>query len=128
MAVARVHPSFQAMNRTELAVVAIAVAIGVSIAYIDSRPYWDDILVTGFSLVVFAAFLGFLAPRRVWLWALGIGIWIPLVAFVRMPGLASARMLLVLGLTFAGAYAGRKLRNLTDRGQPPEVDGQEQSR
>ena len=70
--------------------------------------------------MVFAAFLGFLVPRRVWLWAIGVGIWIPLLEFVRMPGLASARMILVLGLTFAGAYGGCYLRNITDGDEGPE--------
>ena len=122
MAVARARSNLPALTGTDLAAAAIAVAIGGSIAYVDSGPYWDDTLVTGFSLVVFAAFLGFLVPRRVWLWAIGIGIWIPLVAFLRLPGLASAGMILVLGLTFAGAYAGRYLRNLTDGEQPMETD------
>jgi hypothetical protein len=114
MALARMNSSLATLNRTDVAAATVAVALGASIAYIDSRPYWDDTGVTAFSLLVFAAFLGFLVPRRVWLWAVGIGIWVPLLAFVRLPGIASAAMLLVLGLTFAGAYGGRYLRIYMD--------------
>jgi len=112
--------SLPTLNRTDLAVATVAVALGASIAYIDSRPYWNDTVITDVALLVFAAFLGFLVPRRWWLWAVGIGIWIPLVAFVRLPGLASVPMLLVLGLTFAGAYGGQYLRTVMDGKQGSE--------
>ena len=124
MAVARLDSRLPAISRTDLAAATIAVALGASIAYIDSRPYWDDAAVTDFSLLVFAAFLGFLVPRRVWVWAVGIGVWVPLLAFVQLPGLASLPMLLVLGLTFAGAYGGRYLRMLMDGDQGSGIGDQ----
>ena len=124
MAVARLDSRPPAISRTDLAMATIAVALGASIAYIDSRPYWDDAAITDSSLLVFAAFLGFLVPRRVWLWAIGIGVWVPLLAFVRLPGLASVPMLLVLGLTFAGAYGGRYLRMLMDSNQGSGIGDQ----
>ena len=117
MVVARLDSRLPAVSRTDVAMSAIAVALGASIAYIDSRPYWDETAITDFSLLVFAAFLGFLVPQRVWLWAIGMGIWVPLLAFVRLPTVASAPMFLVLGLTFAGAYGGRYLRVLMDGNQ-----------
>ena len=124
MALARMVSSLPAVSRTDVAMASIAVALGTSIAYIDSRPYWDDAGVTSFVLLVFAAFLGFLVPRRVWLWAIGIGVWVPLLAFVRLPAVASAPMFLVLVLTFAGAYGGRYLRVLMDKDQGSGIGNQ----
>ena len=46
------------------------------------------------------------------------------VALGRLPGLASVPMLLVLGLTFAGAYGGRYLRMLMDSNQGSGIGDQ----
>jgi hypothetical protein len=100
----------------EVAAVVVSVTLGCAIAYVDSRPYWNDAGVTAFALLAFAGFLGFIVPRHVWLWALGIGIWIPTLAMVTQPGPGSARTLLVLPFSFAGAYGGRYLRLLIEAG------------
>ncbi len=56
---------------------AVAVLFGLAVAYVDSRPHWDDAGITAGSLFALAAVLGSIAPERPWLWALGIGVWIP---------------------------------------------------
>ncbi len=89
-----------------------AVVFGLSIAYVDSRPGWDATGITAFSMLMFAAILGFFGPRRPWLWALGIGLWIPLHAFVAKPSAGSASMLIVMVFPLAGAYAGMGLHYL----------------
>lgn len=92
-----------------------AVAAGLSVAYIDSSPGWDATGITAFSMFIVAAVLGFFAPQRPWLWALGVGIWIPLHAVKASPSLASAAMVIVLLFPLAGAYAGMALHHLVQR-------------
>jgi hypothetical protein len=92
-----------------------AVAAGVSIAYIDSSLGWDATGITAFSMFIVAAVLGFFGPQQPWLWALGVGIWIPLHAVKADPSLASAAMVIVLLFPLGGAYAGMALHHLVQR-------------
>jgi hypothetical protein len=89
-----------------------AVLVGLAIAYVDSRPHWDDAGATAFFMVVAAGVLGFVAPRQPWLWALAIGIWIPLHSVARSRSAGSLAMLIVLLFPFAGACAGMALRRV----------------
>lgn len=79
---------------------AIALAYGVLVASIDSRPGWDDTGITAALLVVGAAFTAALDGRRPWLWTLLIGA--PL-AIIEVPASGSAASL--VGLLFAGIGA-----------------------
>jgi hypothetical protein len=75
-------------NRTlHWVLLAAAIAMGLAIAWVDSRPHWDDTGITAGSLLLSAGLLGLMGPRRPWLWALGIGIWIPAHQFVKQPTL-----------------------------------------
>lgn len=87
-----------------------ALALGLGIAAVDARPAWDDTGMTAFALLLGAGIFGFLGPRRAWLWALAIGIWIPLHAFIEQASPASSAMLLVLAFPLTGAYAGAGVR------------------
>ena len=85
-------------------------ALGLFFAYVDSRPTWDDTGVLACGIALAAAIFGALGPRKPWLWALGIGIWMPaheLLTTHRPP--ASA---LALVFAFAGAYLGVGLHRL----------------
>lgn len=95
-----------------------ALIVGLTIAYVDSRPWWDDAGVTAFSLLVSAGVFGLVGPQRPWLWALAIGIWIPLHAIARNLSLGSLGMLVVLAFPFAGAYAGMAIRRVLATGVP----------
>jgi hypothetical protein len=90
----------------------VATVVGLTIAYIDSRPTWDDAGVTAFSMLVCAGVLGLIAPQRPWLWALAVGIWIPLYAVTRAWSLSSLGMVVVLVFPFAGAYLGMGIRRV----------------
>jgi len=85
----------------------VAVLAGLFSAWVDSRPNWDDtgLLVAGLLLV--SGLLTLLGGKRPWLIALAVGIWIPLHDMVLSHDL---RMLAVLLIPFAGAYAGWALR------------------
>jgi hypothetical protein len=88
-----------------------AVAVGLAIAWVDSRPKWDDTGITAGMLLLTAGVLGLMGPRRPWLWALGIGVWIPLHQLVQAPTMGNALGgLVILAFPMAGAYAGMAVR------------------
>jgi len=91
-------------------VTVVSIAIGVAIAYIDSRPHFDDAGITAGLMVISAGLLAMIAPQRPWLWALAIGICIPAHAMVQHPGLKSLTMVVLLAFPLAGAYAGMAMR------------------
>ena len=93
-------------------VLAAAIAVGLAIAYVDSRPNWDDTGITAFSMLIAAGGFALIAPRRPWLWALAVGIWVPAYAFARTASPGSLGMLVVLAFPLAGAYAGMGVRRL----------------
>ena len=86
-----------------------AVAVGLALGYIDSRPGWDDTGVMAFALLVAAFVLGALAPRRPWAIALAVGIWIPLFGIIGGRNYGAA---LALAFALAGAYAGSLFRRV----------------
>jgi hypothetical protein len=93
-------------------ILAAACLAGAAVAYVDSRPGWDDAGMTAGAMLLAAAACGIIGPRRPWTWALAVGLWIPASAIARAPTLGSAAMLVTLAFPFAGAYAGRFLRRL----------------
>lgn len=86
---------------------AMAIAAGLSLGYVDSRPGWDDTGVTAGLLFIITLTLGALAPQRPWLWALCVGGWIPVFGILARSNYGSAMALL---FAFAGAYGGMLLR------------------
>jgi hypothetical protein len=85
----------------------VALGLGGLITYVDSRPTWDDTGITAAAVFLSCFALGALGPRRPWLWALAVGLWIPLLGILRAHNFGA---LLALGIAFAGAYAGMGLR------------------
>jgi hypothetical protein len=93
------------------ALTGVAVLLGLTVAYVDSRAHWDDAGITAGLLFAAAGVLGWIAPERPWLWALGVGVWIPLRLIAHAPTLGSlAGGLAILAFPAAGAYAGALLR------------------
>jgi hypothetical protein len=92
--------------------ILIAIIIGHTFAYIDSRPNFDDAGLLAFAIAITCAIIAFLYPRRPWVWALAVGIWIPLHTIIHGGGMGS---LLALGFAFAGAYLGAGLRRIFPR-------------
>lgn len=84
-----------------------AVSVGLLIAYVDTRPHWDDTAITVVAILTTSVVFGFLGPKRPWLWALAIGVWVPV--FEIMPSLNPAPLVALL-VAFAGAYAGMGIR------------------
>lgn len=87
-----------------IALTVVAVAIGLAIAWMDSRPRWDDTGVTVGALLVTSFVMALISGRRPWLWALLVGVWTPLVELVGGGELASLVALAVAGVGAAGGY------------------------
>ena len=96
---------------------ALAIALGLAIAWVDSRPHWDDAGITAGMLLLSGGALGMMDPRRAWLWGLAIGIWLPLnlilvqIAAHRVTP-RTAGYLVILGFPIAGACAGMAVRKM----------------
>lgn len=107
------------MKRGTLAMIGAAICVGLAIAWVDSRPHWDDTGITAGALLLSSAIFGAASPGKPWLWALSIGIWIPLAAAIRG---ANYSMFLILLFTFAGAYIGSTLRRAVAPPAAPTAD------
>jgi hypothetical protein len=83
--------------------------LGLLIAFIDSRPSWDDTAITVGMLLIGGGIIGLLLQKRPWLYALAFGIWIPLAGLVLRH---DPLMLIVLIFPFIGVYAGWLVRKL----------------
>ena len=69
--------------------------LGLVVGYLDSRPTWDDTGITVALLLLTAAMAAGLSGRRPWLWALLIGVWVPILEIRGAGGLASLSALAV---------------------------------
>src|SRR5271169_1166996 len=90
-------------------ILIVAVAVGLFIAWIDTRPHWDDTGITVAMVFGTSAVLGSLLQRRVWLLAIVLGVWIPLANIIQFNNYGSV---LAIVAAFAGAYAGAFLRRI----------------
>jgi hypothetical protein len=92
---------------------ALGVVAGLALAYVDSLPKFDDTGILVGSLLLLSAMLTALGYRRPWLMALAVGAWIPLHDFYLSH---DPRILIVLGISLAGAYAGWAARRALQAG------------
>lgn len=88
------------LDRRTLLALVIALAVGMGVALMDSRPGYDDTGVTAVLLVVGAAVAAAVSGRSPWLWAALVGIWTPAIE-IRASGATGS----LLALAFAGVGA-----------------------
>jgi len=81
----------------------LAIVIGVLICWIDARPNWNDTGISAGLIFLATGFLGLAIPERAWIWALSVGIWIPLWNIILHNNYGS---ILALVIAFIGAYSG----------------------
>ena len=86
-----------------------AAALGMAVAWVDSRPTWDDTGITVGVILLSCAILGAVSPKHAWQWALAVGLWLPLIEVLHMHNYGS---LLALVPAFIGAYLGAGLRSV----------------
>lgn len=92
-----------------------AAAIGLAIGYVDAQPTWDDTGITVALLLLTSAMAAGLSGRRPWMWALLVGVWIPLLEIGGRAGAASLAGLFVAAF---GAICGYALARLAERQGP----------
>jgi hypothetical protein len=88
---------------------AAGLGLGLLIGYVDSRPSWDDTGITAGVLLITTATLGALAPQRPWVWALCVGVWIPVFGISNSSNYGS---LMAVAIAFVGAYGGMLVRRV----------------
>ena len=81
----------------------IATFMGLGIAWLDSRPGYDATGVTVVLLLLGAMAVAAASGRRPWLWAVQVGVWVPLFEIGGPTGAASLAALVV---TISGAAIG----------------------
>jgi hypothetical protein len=101
-------------NMMQKILLAVAVLMGLFIAFVDSRPTWDDTGITVGALLLSSGLLTLLGYRKPWLIALAIGLWMPAyeMFFSHQFSLSAGFpiLLFVLLVCFVGAYAGWVVR------------------
>jgi hypothetical protein len=80
----------------------IALLFGIMIAYVDTRPNWDDTGITAGAIFLSAMLFSVFNSKRAWIWALAIGVWVPLLNIYYTNNYGS---LIALIIAFVGAYA-----------------------
>jgi hypothetical protein len=95
------------LNKQFIIYLVLAVITGICIAWIDSRPNWDDTGITAGLIFSSAAIFGYLATRKPWLIALGVCVWIPLYGNLVSHNYGG---FLALVPGFAGAYLGYAIK------------------
>ena len=91
------------MKKISIIVLLLATITGWAIAWIDSRPNWDDTGISVMMVLLAAALFGYLSPQKPWLTALAVSVWIPL-ASIAISNNFGALIALIPG--FIGAYFG----------------------
>lgn len=84
-----------------------AILAGLFLAYIDSRPTWDDTGILVAAILFTSGLIALLGYKRPWLLALAIGAWIPLHGILvgHNPG-----SIIAIIIAFIGAYLGWVVR------------------
>jgi hypothetical protein len=87
----------------------LAVTAGCIIGWIDSGPRWNDTGITIGMIVLSSMAFGIMAKRRVWLYALVIGLLVTSFNFILHNNLQSA---MSIAFALAGAYSGVIIKKL----------------
>ena len=95
------------LGRGQLALLGVAILVGIAIGVVDTSPGWDSTGMTAVSLALAAGVVAGLGQSRPWLWALAVGV--PMVA-VEMAATGDPTMVVILGFPAVGAAIGWAVR------------------
>jgi hypothetical protein len=87
-----------------------ALAAGLAVAWLDSRPTWNDTGITAGLLFAGSALLGLARPGAAWWLALAIGLPLPITELGLRPGAPNAGSLLAVAVALLGATGGALAR------------------
>ena len=87
---------------------ALAVIGGLAIAYLDSRPGYDDTGITAVLLISVAAAAAAISGTGPWLWAVLVGAWTPLIEIASGGSTGSLLALVLAGLGAAVGFLARR--------------------
>ena len=91
-------------DKSRIFLLAIAAAaIGFVLAKIDTSPHWDDTGIIVVLVITTTAVFSFLQPRYAWLWAIMIGLPIPILNIIKSHNYGSFAALI---FSFVGACSG----------------------
>ena len=85
--------------------IATALALGLAIAFADSRPGWDSTGVTAGALLLAGGSTAWLGRSRPWLWALLVGLPTPVIEIAASGATGSLLALVFAGVGAAGGWA-----------------------
>jgi len=104
------------MHRTQVvSLVFIALMVGALIAFVDASPGWDDTGISAAMVLTASGLLSTMNPKRAWLWALAVGVWIPLLtialhgSYVFVFGIVGP-LGFALGGAYVGAFVGKRMK------------------
>jgi hypothetical protein len=100
------------MSGRELIVAALAVTLGAGIAWVDTRPTWDDTGVTAGALLLTA---GLAAGAGLRWWAAALLVAVPIL--VAEMSTAGWGISITLAFTAAGSLLGATLRRMAGAGR-----------
>jgi hypothetical protein len=100
---ASLRARYDAPTARSIVAAVLSVIGGLAIAYVDSRPGYDDTGVTAVLLIAVAAPAAAIGGTRPWLWAVLVGVWTPLI---EVSSGGSTGSLLALAFAAAGAAVG----------------------
>jgi hypothetical protein len=98
------------MNWKSSILLSLATLAGLAIAWIDAQPTWDDTGITVLIVLTVAALFGFFTSKKIWITALAVSIWIPIVSIGTTHNFGG---LLALIPGFVGAYFGYFIKMAT---------------
>ena len=91
------------MKKSFIISITLAIILVVFIAYIDTRPHWNDDGISVLMVLTVSFICGSITFQKTWLIALAVGIWLPLFNIILANNFGS---FIVLLPAFIGAYTG----------------------
>jgi hypothetical protein len=88
----------------------LALGVGLGMAWLDTRPHWDDTGVTAVLLLAASSGFGFARPDLAWATGLAVSVPIPIVELALQPDHPNVASLLAVTIGLLGAAGGAVMR------------------
>jgi len=99
--------------------ILVALMLGMLIFMVDSSPGWDDTGVSAAMVLAASGLMGAIHPRRAWVWALAVGLWVPVMGLALDSAAFHPASVLALAFSTVGAYAGAFIGRLLTEPDTP---------